>query len=103
MPPMATDEHGCELPCTALRGLVKQFGKTDQPLLDTSHGGLVCAMLAGRLVFGALNALLFRAGDYSFAVWATAAFVTALPGIVIQLVAIPALVLALQKAKIIEA
>jgi len=104
MPPMAyLPSMICELAVYGFTaGLVKQFIKTGKPLLDTCIA-LVCAMLAGRLVFGALNALLFRAGDYSFAVWATAAFVTALPGIVIQLVAIPALVLALQKAKIIEA
>jgi len=64
---------------------------------------LVCAMLLGRITFGALNALIFRAGEYSLAIWATSAFVTALPGIAIQLVIIPVLVLALQKAKIIQA
>jgi niacin transporter len=60
-------------------------------------------MLLGRVTFGVLNALIFRAGEYSLAIWSTAAFVTALPGIVIQLIVIPVLIVALQKAKIIEA
>ncbi|MEZ4628642.1 MAG: hypothetical protein R2912_11365 [Eubacteriales bacterium] len=48
-----------------------------------------------------LNAVIFRAGAYSVSLWTTAAFITALPGILIQLAIIPALVLALKKAKLI--
>ncbi len=64
---------------------------------------LVGAMLAGRLVYGTLNALIFRAGEYSLSVWLSAAFVTGLPGIAIQLVLIPPLVLALERSKLIPA
>jgi niacin transporter len=63
---------------------------------------LVGAMLAGRIVFGVLNSLIFRAGEYSAQIWLTSAFVTALPGIVIQLILIPAVVIALQKSKLVE-
>ena len=58
-------------------------------------------MLAGRVLFGLLNALIFRFGSYSISIWLTAAFVTALPGIALQLVVIPILVLAIEKAKLI--
>jgi len=34
--------------------------------------------------------------------WLTAAFVTALPGIAIQIVIIPSIIVALQKAKLID-
>lgn len=61
---------------------------------------LVGAMLLGRVVYGAVNALIFRAGEYSMQVWLTASFVTALPGIIIQLVLLPLIVLALRKAKL---
>ena len=64
---------------------------------------LVGAMLCGRLVAGALNALIFRAGSYSLAMWVSASFVTALPGIVIQLIAIPLVVAALERAHVISA
>ena len=53
---------------------------------------LIVAMLAGRLVSGILNALIFRAGNYSMPMWITGLFVTALPGIAIQLALIPVLV-----------
>lgn len=53
---------------------------------------LIIAMLCGRIVAGVLNALIFRAGAYSLQVWMTSSFVTALPGIIIQLVLIPILV-----------
>jgi niacin transporter len=63
---------------------------------------LITAMLAGRVVYGILNALIFAAGQYSFSVWLTGVFVTSLPGIVIQLVFIPIVIIALKKAKLLE-
>ena len=45
---------------------------------------------------------IFSAGNYSFAVFVSGAFVTALPGIVIQLVLLPAVVLLLEKARLVE-
>jgi len=62
------------------------------------YASLVTAMLAGRLASGFVKAFLFRAGQYSMEVWLTASFVTAIPGILAQLILIPALVLALQNA-----
>lgn len=53
---------------------------------------LIVAMFAGRIVAGILNALIFRAGAYSMQMWLAGSFVTALPGIAIQLVLIPILV-----------
>lgn len=61
---------------------------------------LVGAMLIGRLVYGAVNAFIFRVGSYSLYLWLTASFVTALPGIIIQLVLLPLIVVALRKAKL---
>ena len=63
---------------------------------------LIGAMLSGRVIFGILNALVFRAGNYSMQIWVVAAFITALPGIAIQILLIPAVVFTLQKAKLIE-
>jgi len=62
---------------------------------------LIGAMLSGRLVLGALNAFIFSAGNYSVQIWLSGAFVTALPGIAIQVVLIPAIIFGLQKAKLI--
>ncbi len=65
---------------------------------------LILSMLAGRVAYGLMNTLLFISGqnsEYSFAIFFTSLFVKALPGIIIQLVLLPVLVLGLQKAGII--
>jgi niacin transporter len=63
---------------------------------------LLGAMLAGRIIFGILNSLIFKAGEYSAQIWLASAFVTALPGIIVQLILIPGVVIALQKSKLVE-
>ena len=102
MPPMAyLPSMLCELAVYGfVSGLLMRYIKTGKLLVDL-YLSLAGAMLMGRLVFGLLNAVIFRAGDYSVAMWTTAAFVTALPGILIQLAVIPVLVLSLKKAKLI--
>ena len=66
---------------------------------------LILAMLAGRLVWGLVSipiyALLTEKTFTLAAFWA-GGFVTAWPGIVLQIVLIPAIVLALEKAKLIQ-
>lgn len=62
---------------------------------------LVGAMLLGRAVLGVVNALIFQVGKYSFKVWLTASFVTSLPGIAAQVIVIPILILALERARLI--
>ncbi len=58
---------------------------------------LVVAMLLGRIVYGLMNSLIFQVGTYSLEVWIAGAFVTALPGIIIQIALIPFIVNALNK------
>lgn len=63
---------------------------------------LVLAMLGGRAVSGIANAVFMgMAGKpYGFEIFLSGAFVTAWPGILLQLVAVPLLVVALQKARL---
>ena len=92
----------CELAAYGLvSALLIRFVRTKNFYADI-YIALIGAMVAGRLVYGILNSLIFRAGAYSMQIWLTSAFVSALPGIVIQLILIPVLVIALQKAKLIE-
>ena len=65
---------------------------------------LIGAMLGGRLVSGLANALFMGVAGkpYGLAAFLTGAFATALPGIALQLIVIPLLVLALQRAGLIE-
>ncbi|SBW08391.1 conserved membrane hypothetical protein [uncultured Eubacteriales bacterium] len=80
-------------------GLVLKLVRTKSELLNL-YIALVSAMLAGRLAMGVLNALIFRAGSYSMQLWVAGMFVTALPGIVIQLILLPLVVQSLFKAKV---
>ena len=61
---------------------------------------LVVAMLAGRVLSGIAKALIFMP-NISMTAWIMASVVTALPGILIQLVFLPAVVQMLMKAKVI--
>lgn len=64
--------------------------------------GLAAAMVAGRIVGGIMNALIFAADKYSFAAWTAGYFVTCWPGLIIQLALIPSIIFALEKAKLIS-
>jgi len=65
---------------------------------------LIGAMLAGRIVLGIVNAVLYGISGtpYSFSLFVSAAFVTALPGIIIQLLLIPFILYALGKTHVME-
>ncbi len=101
MPPAAMlPSMICELAMYGLvAGLMVLIIRTGSQAANV-YISLVAAMLVGRVVYGIVNALVFRAGEYSLQMWLTASFVTALPGIVIQLVLLPLVVLALRKAKL---
>jgi niacin transporter len=102
MPPaMMLGQMICELAMYGfMTGLLNGLIKIENPLVK-NYVVLILGMLAGRLTYGILNALIFKAGSYSMQAWLSAAFITALPGIAIQLVLIPILVTRLQKANLI--
>lgn len=63
---------------------------------------LIAAMLAGRIVGGVLQAFVFSAGNYSFALWATTYFLRGWPAIVIQLVLLPNVLFTLTKVGLLK-
>lgn len=66
------------------------------------YASLVGAMVCGRIVWGIVTAILLMGGEgFTLAAFVAGAFTNAIPGIILQLIAIPVLVLALQKAKMI--
>lgn len=67
------------------------------------YAALVIAMIAGRLVWGAAQMVLMGLQDSVFTMEAflAGAVTTAVPGIILQLVLIPVVVMALEKAKLI--
>ena len=81
-------------------GLLMQLLRTKHLYADL-YISLAAAMMLGRVVSGIAKALIFSAGSYSMASWVAGSFVTALPGIVIQLALLPSIVYALMRARLI--
>jgi thiamine transporter ThiT len=65
---------------------------------------LIAAMLAGRIVWGGVSYILYGIGGTAFTweIFMSGAILKALPGIAVQIVLIPLLVIALRKVKLIE-
>ncbi|MCM1285902.1 MAG: ECF transporter S component [Acetobacter sp.] len=83
-----------------ITGLVMKFLFTKKVYADL-YISLISAMLCGRVISGIAKALIFAKGEITIAAWAASSFVTSLPGIIIQLVLIPAIVFALMKANLV--
>ncbi len=64
---------------------------------------LIAAMLGGRIVWGIVRTILsgISGTAFSWALFLSGAFTTAIPGIILHIILIPVLVLALKKAKVI--
>ena len=60
---------------------------------------LVCAMLSGRIVWGIARVVFYGLGksEFGWALFMSGAFFNAIPGIIVQLVLIPALVMMFEK------
>ena len=83
-----------------ISGLLIQFVRTGRLTADL-YISLLAAMLAGRILTGIARALIFAPNAYSIKAWATGYFVTSFPAIIVQLILIPILYLALQRARLI--
>ncbi|MBS7527755.1 ECF transporter S component [Fusibacter paucivorans] len=80
----------------AVAGLIYHRSKRSTASLYTA---LIGAMIAGRLVWGVVRFILASAFglDFSMAVFLSGAFFTAIPGIIVQLILIPAIVIAVER------
>lgn len=60
---------------------------------------LIVSMLAGRVVYGAVSAMLMLLGktDFGWAAFFAGAFINAIPGIILHIILIPMLVMALKR------
>ena len=81
-------------------GLLLRFVRTEKTYADL-YIALLGAMLVGRLISGVSKAIFFMAGKYTMQAWIAASFVTALPGIVLQLAVVPSIVYYLMRAGLI--
>ncbi len=81
-------------------GLAMSLIRSRSNLLDL-YLSLFLALIVGRIVAGLARALIFSPGAYSLTAWIASYFVTALPGLIIQIILLPSLVIALEKAGLI--
>lgn len=63
---------------------------------------LIISMLIGRMVWGITQVIIYGFGstNFGFETFITVAFVQAIPGIIIQIIIIPIIIMALQKSKL---
>ena len=101
MPPMAI-LPGMMVECGfygLVSGAMMKLVRTGNPTGDL-YISMTTAMILGRVVSGFAKAWIFSPGVAPFA-WVTTSLVAGIPGIVIQLVVMPLLVIALTRAKLI--
>ncbi|MBQ9980242.1 MAG: ECF transporter S component [Oscillospiraceae bacterium] len=72
-------------------------------LYGAVYFALVPAMIAGKIIAGVARALLYapEAGQFTIAAWAVSYFAESLPGIILHLIVVPAIVFALVKARVV--
>lgn len=65
---------------------------------------LIVSMLGGRIVWGLVTAVLYGMSGkaFSIAIFIAGAFTNAIPGIILQIILIPILIAAMQKAKYLK-
>jgi len=70
----------------------------------STYLSLIIAMLLGRLVWGLVKTFIGLASSdgFTFAIFLSGAFITAWPGIVLQIVLIPLIIIILNKLKLID-
>ena len=85
----------------AVAGFLYRKVKHTLPMM---YASLVTAMVAGRLVWGAVRFVLagLTGSSFPFSAFLSGALLTAVPGIIAQLILIPLILTALQKAKVID-
>ncbi len=68
------------------------------------YTSLIVAMVAGRAIWGIASIVLYRilGNPFTWEIFAAGAFLNAIPGIIIQLILIPIIIFALEKANLLK-
>lgn len=79
------------------------YGRSKWKCVFSLYRSMVIAMLAGRAVWGVVQAAILGLGGSGFTVqmFMAGAFMNAIPGIILQLILIPAVMVALDRAKLV--
>ena len=79
------------------------YGRSPWQCVVALYRSMLISMLAGRIVSGLVQCVLYSAGGsvFTMQMFLAGAFLKAIPGIILQLVFIPALMVALDRAKLV--
>ena len=79
------------------------YGKSKYKCIKALYKSMIPAMIIGRVVWGIAQTILLGVNGKAFTISAfiTSAFLNAIPGIILQLVLIPTIMVALGKAKFV--
>ena len=69
--------------------------------LRSLYLSLLGAMLGGRIIWGIVMSFMMGFGNFTFKAFLTSAFLNAVPGMILQLLLIPSVMLALDKTKLV--
>ena len=77
------------------------YGKSEWKCTVSLYRSLLISMVAGRVVWGIVMTFLVGFGKFTFEAFLAGAVTEAVPGIVIQLILIPVVMVALSRAKLV--
>lgn len=79
------------------------YGRSKRQCLFTLYGSLLAAMAAGRIVWGAVQIILLgiSGSGFTWEMFMASAFFNAIPGIILQLTMIPAVMAALNRTGLV--
>jgi riboflavin transporter FmnP len=60
---------------------------------------LIVSMIGGRIIWGIVQTLLLGTGKFTFMIFITSGFIEAIPGIILQLILIPAIMITIKKLR----
>ncbi|MCR1960329.1 Protein of unknown function [Thomasclavelia cocleata] len=78
------------------------YNRSDKKVFDI-YFSLIVSMIGGRIIWGLVSAILcgFSGQVFGISVFVAGAFSNAVPGIILQIILIPVLIVVLQKVKLI--
>ncbi len=103
MPPMPTALTMAFELCAYALVIGIMYSKLPKNVIST-YISLVVAMIVGRVVWGAATAIVMgvSGGAFTMELFMAGAVINAIPGIIVQLVLIPVVIIGLTKAKVIN-
>jgi len=85
----------------AVAGIMMRIVRTKNKYVNI-YASLIAAMIMGRVLGGMARAFIFAPGTMTMYLWVYSYFISSIPGIIIQLILIPAIIVALEKAGLVR-